>query len=694
MVVLAYFWKALALAIFASFMLSYLGLAQERTTQEMTNDALSWPSDWTTQDFSFSMLEPAAGTTPTQAATPTTAGLAAQTFRVEDFPRVTVAPSNTQPTALPAATGAGLLSPSVAGFRPISQAFGGSPRGVAANLGIVVNEQPVSGAQSGLAGLAAYGPLSGATPETLWLRAPQTEQQRRLQAATALPLKSPALQSAWRQILLANAAAPQAEATAPNWLAIRAEALEALGQHEAAWGLWREAGRLVNDPTTPGNLQQGWARASLLAGQTEGACTLIRAQAAQGMVSDFFFFSAAVCAASQGSGAADSANMAALGLAIQLLPASTLQADQALVAALGAVRDNTPPRLGGWPVGSLAGATLALVPQLLSSSQVSKLPDVAQRRILATPALSPELKRAAALALSANPNQPADAERWLALASSPTLPAPVASWPDAATLAWAKAYVQSSVNDPSATLPPNAAAQVVGAALRLQNLPMAQAWWGPYRAQTDLSANAIQARDHAYLALLLSQGAAVSGTLASTLSHLATQGPFNARTLAVVAGMGHPVAPELWAASQSAPVVTDTLNLAWQNLIMEAARQPDSVAVLAMITEALHGQNAASAPPAVLQSALAALRAVGLPQVALQLAAEALTLSPTAGPRVLKMTEPPTEPKTEALPPAAAPRGMGPAPTITPTVARPQVPVVQAPRVGSPTAPLLPKPKV
>jgi hypothetical protein len=699
MVVLAYFWKLLALAILASFMLSYLGFAQNLPAGQQNK--LEFPSDWQTQDFNFSLLEPAAGT-PTAAVpsqvpspvpsptTPPTGGLATQTFRIEQLPRTTIAPSGTQPVAIPPASAGLSLSPSVTGFRPVSQAFGGTVQGgsVAASLGIIVNEQPVAGAQSGLVGLAAYGPLSGAAPDTLWLRAPQTEQQRRLKAATAKPLLSAALQAAWRLMLLAETAAPQANEAAPNWLAVRAETLEALGQYEAAWGLWREAGRLVVNPTgleIPDNLQQGWARASLLAGQTADACSLVRAQAAKGMVSDFWPSSAAVCAATDlaqiGAGGGEEANAAALSLAIQLLPPATLQNDPALVAALNAVRDNATPRLGAWPLGSLAGATLAAVPQLLLVTQIAKLPDVALRRLQATPALGDDVRHAAALALAAKTNAPNDAASWLALASSPTLPkAPGASWPDAATLAWAKAYVQAAVADPSATLPPSATTQVVGAALRQNDLTTALSWWGPYRAQEGLSPPALRARWQYYLALQLVQDQQVSGTLSAWSLVRGDDAMANRRTLAVVAGLGQTVAPELWVAlNTEAPEQADTLNLAWQNLIMDAARQPDRVAVLAMVSEALRGQNAAALPPAVLQASLAALRAVGLETTAQRLAAEALTMAPTSGPRVLKMHEP----LAEALP-AALPA----------TLATPTVPTPKAPSVTAPKPPLLPKPKV
>jgi hypothetical protein len=169
-----------------------------------------------------------------------------------------------------------------------------------------------------------------AAPEGVWNKATLGTQRSRLQAATRQPLASPALREAYRLLLLAQVAAPAPEAGQPHWLAVRAEALEALGLYEAAWSLWREAGPLLRQPGVMGELQQGWARISLLSGQTEAACSLVREQAAAGMVSEFWPSAAAVCAALE---LQQTGNPAPLTLAIQLLPPKTLQGDPALVAA-------------------------------------------------------------------------------------------------------------------------------------------------------------------------------------------------------------------------------------------------------------------------------------------------------------------------------------------------------------------------
>lgn len=649
----------------------------------------AFPAEWPVQDFNFTMLEPAAGASTSPSlptpVTPTSAGLAAQTYRIDQLSRTTVAPSGTQPMALPPAVA---RSATTSSFQPLPQAFKAPTGGVAADLGIVVNEQPVAGVGSGVAGLAAYGPLAAAVPEGVWLRAPQATHVRQLRSAMAQPLRSEALRDEWRTVLLAAAAAPQTGEGQPHWLAMRAEMLEQFGLYDAAWSLWREVGPLLRDPALPAELRQGWARASLLAGQHERACSAVREQAAAGMVSEFWPSAAAVCAAvelvANGGGSADGA---ALGLAIQLLPPSVLKADPALVAALGAVRDNQPPRLGNWPVGSLAGATLAAVPGLVSASQVAGWPDVALRRLQASSNLPLALRAEAALQLAGQTGNPADAAQWLALASSPTLPAtPARQWPDAVLLAWAKAFVQAQVNDPSATLPPQTAALVVPAALRLGELNTALAWWGPYRAQEGLDQAALRARWQTYLALQLAQQQNVSATLAAWSAVRGTDPTAAQRVLAVVAGLGHPVDAQHWAAVAREPDGQgDALNLAWQNLVQEAAQQPDRVAVLAMVSEALRGQNAAAASPAVLQAALAALRTVGLPQVALRLAAEALTLPPTSAVRVLKMAEPVAD--SAALPAA-----------LSPSVPQPMAPLgvkaPQPPSLTAPKPPLLPKPQV
>jgi len=658
--------------------------------------AAETPADWMVPDFNFSLLESAAeGGAPAAALKP---GVAAHTYRIDELSRTTLTPSGSQPVALPAA---GLISATQAagaqggtGLQTLGQAFGNSAHGAGAagQLGVPVTEQDLAGVAGGLAGLAAYGPLAAAVPENIWLRSTYSGQVRQLKNALETPLMSPALRQEWRTLLLAAALPPQGAQGQPHWLAVRAELLEKLGFYEAAWSLWREAGPLLQAPELPAELRQGWARASLLAGQNGRACTMVREQAAAGMVSEFWPSAAAVCAALElvnngGSGAEG----AALTLAIQLLPPGVLKADPALVAALNAVRDNARPRVGNWPVGSLAGSTLAAVPALLEPEAVGNLPDVTLRRLEASTGVALPVRTAAALQLSAKTGMMADATRWLVLASSPTLPAmPLKSWPDIALIAWAKAFVQAHANDPSATLSAPVAALVMPAALRAGDINTALAWWEPYRSQSGLEPTASRARWQAYLALQLAQQQNVSASLASWYALRGPEPIATQRVLAVVAGMGQPVDPSYWAAVAGVEAhQADTLNLAWQNLVREAAQQQDRATVLAMVSEALRGQNAATAAPAVLQAALAALRQVGLPATATRLAAEALTLPITPATRVLKMAEPsPANADKSTVPVVAASTSQ----IISPTLLAPHAPVV--PRVHAPKPPLLPKPRV
>lgn len=721
MAMLGWFGKMLGLLIVFSFLLSYLGFAQPQSLpnsgmQGLGVDALNddgFPHSWQVQDFDFTMLEPAAGTRA-EPVTATTTGLTTnqlvsqptmqassatatprpatyQVMRIDEMPRTSALPggmaSSTITVALPAP-----VSPTettTPGLRPLGQVFPGTP--ATANAGMILSEQPLAGAARGLPGLAAYGPLTAVMPESLWLRAPQSIQQQRLKAATALPLRSKALKELWRRMLLANAAAPAEAAATPNtrphWLAVRAETLEALGLYDAAWSLWREARPLVRQPGTPADLLQGWARASLLAGLHDEACSLVREQAAAGMVSDFWPSSAAVCAAQEMAGTTGAGGpAAALGLAIQLLPAATFKADPALLSALTGIRDNQSPRVGEWPIGSLAAATMVAAPQLLSASQLAGLPDVALRRVLGTVSLPPNVREQAALQLVGHTGAAADAAAWLELASSPTLPLqPQAAWPDAAVLAWAKALVQAGMNNPSITLVPELAQRVVPAALRDQNVSTALVWWGPYRTQTGLTPDQLRTRWQVYLALQLAQGLPVSDTLQAWLPVRGADAMANRRTLAVVAGMGQPVAAPLWdTLNQDASEQNDTLNLAWQNLVQDAANQQDSVAVLALLSEALRGQNAASAPPAVLQAGVAALIQVGQPEAALRLATEALTLPVATGAsRVLTLSSPPILSPTAQVTatPVAVSRSQ-----LLPRPASPRAPVV-----ATPTVPKLPK---
>lgn len=690
-----------------------------------------FPQSWQTNDFAFTMLEPAAGgatvsplspsplstkpfpispTSPSPStpsgpstAVPQAGGLATvaaptlappsptgalpKSFRIHEMPRINPTPSGTM--AIPTAKGEGLAQEGEGSvFRPIGQALPQHSGGVAADLGIMVNEQALGSKAGGLAALTSYGPLAAgvAAPEGVWNKATLGTQRSRLQAATRQPLASPALREAYRLLLLAQVAAPAPEAGQPHWLAVRAEALEALGLYEAAWSLWREAGPLLRQPGVMGELQQGWARISLLSGQTEAACSLVREQAAAGMVSEFWPSAAAVCAALE---LQQTGNPAPLTLAIQLLPPKTLQGDPALVAALTAVRDATSPTLGqrggrAWPIGPLAGATLAAAPALLPAEVIQTLPDVALRRIRASTDLEEGTRRMAALRLVDLTGWAEDANVWLGMVSSPTAPNRVAAnWPDAAVLAWAKQVSLSSVVAmPSSTLVgwQDSAPKVVQAALRLGVLETAAAWLPLWPDQGPPSEATQRTKLQTQITYMLLMGLETDTPLQQWLAIPGNTNSQNSqRILAVIEGMGRTISGTTWAAVAGAPAGAqasgDALNLAWQRLLESAAQQRDVPAVLSMVSEALRGQSPASASPAALRASLQALRQVGETQTAARLAAEALTLAPSAPQRAIQARQ--------------APAANGQAIMTIDAPAAPATPTITAPN-----PPLLPKPNL
>lgn len=687
--------RAVGLVWLGALCLPLVGMAEDEAL-----DANGFPASWKADDFTFTMLEPAAGevsasvkitpTVPVIPFIPEAAGLAVQpaspsapqgsspkSYKITDLPHINVTPSGTM--ALPAAAGEGLATEGVGSvFRPVGQVLPQHNGGVAADLGIIVNEQALGGKAGGAAALTTYGPLAAgiAAPEDVWSHAPLATQRTRLQAAVAYPLASPALKEAFRRMLLAQVAAPTATEGQPHWLAVRAETLEGLGLYEAAWSLWREAGPLLRQPGTASELQQGWARASLLAGQTEAACSLVREQAAAGMVSDFWPSAAAVCAALE---LQTSGNPAALALAIQLLPPKTLQNDPALVVALTAVRDDVSATLGQkggkqWPVGPLAGATLAAAPDLLPTDMLQALPDVALRRIRASTELSPEMRTRAALHLVDKTAWQEDANAWLSMVSSPTLSPRVGAWPDAAVVAWAQ-QISGTVANPAATTSATvawgeSAPAVVQAALRMGEIEMANAWLPQWHGALT-SRSLLQAK----MALAVVQRRDVETPLNQWLALPNSNATQSQRVLAVLEGMGHTIAGTTWGKVAGAAGAEDALNLAWQRLLESAAQQRDIPAVLTMVAEALRGQSASSASPAMLRDSLEALRTVGEAKTAARLAAEALTLTPNAAVRALPMQ-------------AEAPKGGQSVMTVDAPIA-PTKPAVPAPK-----APLLPKPNV
>ena len=653
------------------------------------------PQAWQTEDFSFDLLAPAAGPT-----SPTAGGARGPVTRVvEDMPRVGGLPSSAKTTVLPrlAAPVAGGQAVSTATPRliPLSSAFpGGMP--LAASTSIAVESQDIGtavAASASVAGLAAYGPLpaGGMVADSVWLQASAATQKMRLQNATERPLYSPALREIWRRVLQTAAAAP-AGAEGAQWLSVRADMLEKLELFEAAWALWKEAAAQARSGQ-PEAMAQGWVRASLLAGQNGsqgGACALVRQQASQGMMSDFWPTAAAVCAALE---LPETANPAALALAIQLLPPGTIENNPALMMALNAVREDKPMKFGPWPVGSLAGALAGAYPALLSGTQVASLPDVTLRRLRESPNLPEQMRAEAASSLAGKTGWPQDGAAAWALVSQ-TQTEPTATWPDAQTLAWA----QSS--SPTAEVATRAAPHVVAAALRMNDITTASAWWPQYET-AELAAEGVQRRNQAHVALLAQQALAsgqplaMNDALAAWAAGRGADGVANQRVLAVLEGLGVPVSTTLWAQMQSVAdgtADTEAVNLAWQRLLNDAATRRDMPAVLAMASEGLRGQSPVNANPAVLGAVVGALRQVGLNETAQRLAAEVLVPTPEAlgqraGGRMLPLvaTSPTVVPSATA--PLAAPAVNVPQPAAS-RITRPTPPSVPVPPMLKKQAPL------
>lgn len=594
------------------------------------NDQLGadgFPADWDPQDLE----NPPVLVVPPASRTVLPAKPQPVTFRVDQMRSVALAPSGSMPVALPPERGGARGGVSGTIYRPLAAVFAG---GTSATLapGAAPEGTENGPLNNDLAALAAYGPLapaSGGFAGEVWGAVSSTVAAGLSRQAVMTP--SPALREAWRRLLLSQAVPPGGIVSATlvgpdHWLVVRARLLQQLGLDEAAWSLWRQAGPGARSQNP--DLAKGWVQAGMLAGAQASVCPLAREKAAAGEGDSFWPSAVAVCAAAEAQAGGGSGSAAALGLSLQLLPAEVQKNDPALVAALTAVRDGKPLVLGLAPLSPLAGAVAAAYPVLLSPTALPLLPDVALRRLRETQALPVELRAEVAGQLATRTGWPQDGEAFLRLVSGTGLQGKPERWPDAALVAWAA--------HASTTQSVSASRLIVPAALRLGDVSTALARWNAWQP-TATETDGGRARLDAEVALHALNRADVPEPLLQSwlaVQDLAT--PAGAeraqRGLLMLEGLGMKVPAGLWEAYRARAVeVSDATDAGWRRLLENAVAARNAPAVMGLLGEGMGNRRAADLPPATAGAAVVALRAIGLPDLAKRLLAEALTLLPESG---------------------------------------------------------------
>ncbi|MBI1309536.1 MAG: hypothetical protein GC129_06815 [Proteobacteria bacterium] len=681
--------------------LMLLALAGPLWAEELGPDG--FPADWKDSDF-----KPLAAKVPSM----TEVYKAPKTFEVQDLPHVRLEPSGTVPVALPAAgkvqKSAGV---STTYYQPLAAAFEGgvAPAGLAVSGSMAMKNNDLSM----LAGVGTLRPDDGGMKADVWINSSlaggvgrqkaaesggsaaklvQLMDKLAAEAGNGGKVGAPSVREGWRRLLLSDATAPSGTTVASrHWLVLRARALEGLGLHEAALSLWREVGpqaRMAGE-----GLARGWVRASLLAGENGPPCQLAKQLAAAGAKGQDWTLEVATCAAvDAGSGG----NSNALGLSLQLVPASTAKKAPAAVAALEAVRDgrtlgDTAPAAGE---EGLLGAVAAAFPAIVGDSDMAGLPDVALRRLRDSKALPDDLRTRAARALADKTGWVSDGVGLVALVSGGVISA---STPDAAVVAWGERNQEPGGREPG-KYGAQEAGLVVDASLRLGQVAVASAWWPRLVNMQEMSLE--QRRELVERELVfdaLAKGELDTRVLEKWLvmQDLGTaEGAAHAeRLMAGLEGLGMGVPEDLWANYRARAVKLDGGDASWRRLLEHAAQGKDAPAVLALVSEGLAGKPADAAPPEVVGQGVAALSAAGLRDLAGRLLAEAvrprLAEVPTAPvaaqpilPAVAEEVSPSTQVKGLLRPALKA--------EISASVPEPEG-LLPPPRVVAPTPPVPPR---
>jgi hypothetical protein len=528
-----------------------------------------------------------------------------KTFKIEELPRTTEAPSGTMPIALPAPA------------QPLSQTATVSPVSVSA----------------GLEAAGALLPSNGGLAADVWQTAPRLEQVQRLRKVQ--PQTSPVLREAWRRLLLTQALAPSGTGGG-HWLVVRAEALARLQLDEAAWSLWRQVDEA--NARQDEQLALGLVQAKMLAGQGAAGCELAREWAARTGRDSAWPVVVAVCALV----APADASPAAAALSLQLVKPILQSTNKPLLRVLEAVPNGVPPVLPGSGLarvgGPLGAVVLANYPALLTSDTIAVLPDMVLRRLQHTLPLPLALREEAALRLVAQTEWPTDAvDAWELL--SMTLVRE--DWPAALQL---EAAAQGKEVSP----------ELIMTAAAWQNVPrVGDAAWGMWQASAGLTLPDLQARGQNQLRWAVWRKKAAENDWNMWLAAQDLENPQGAedgqRLLLVAEALGMNVPASVWVQvrGRAAPIA-NAMDPVWQRVLQGVVSKQDVPGVLAVLGEGVAGRSLATVPPEMAAMVVRSLQEVGWPDLAVRAAAEALwprkvLAEPASVPEPVEVRVTPTE---------------------------------------------------
>gem|GEM_PF-6730966 len=484
--------------------------------------------------------------------------------------------------------------------------------------------------------LNGYGPMNfsnGGETASLWQGGDLAAQQALLAKATDMGIASRALREDWRRALLTEALPPHGKGDNPlAWLVARAQALQALGFDEAAWGLWRVVP--AEEAAKDSDVAYGWASAELLAGDHAKVCPVARDKAvANGQKDTRWQAMVAVCQLLAPADAKHKDDAASLGLQVAT---PVLQAqDPRLLAVMQAVQDGKTVGLSGLPQGPLGGAVVAAYPVVVDAKEgILHIPDMALRRLANSTDLPIALRAKAAVNLAASTGWPSDgAGAWTlvrmaeASGTAPVLPV----LPDAVVVA--RGVSSTKARDMES---------FVKAALREGDVDAAAAGWAHVVLPAKAKGSAVEKHWAVRMALAIMQGNADAGTWQAWLKEVPLKDDRALaqaqRTALLADGFGVTVPAAVWQALNGRMVEAPGVgvDVAWHHLLEIAARQRDVPRVLTLISSAFAGMPADRVDAQVVADSVRALKDIGHVGIARRVMAEALLgpglpVAPVAG---------------------------------------------------------------
>lgn len=515
---------------------------------------------------------------------------------------------------------------------------------------------------------------TGGEAPDVWQKQGRGEIEPAMAKVVAQGVASPALKEGWRRLLLSEAEPPVSGdgGMRAGWLSVRMGALDKLGLYEAAWGLWRGI-----PPSTPMDeaTALGWVEAQLLAGQNKEACTLAKSRAVSaGGNSDW----AAVMAVCQMVGAGS--DPAAARLSLQVVEPALKVRNPELLRILSAVQDGRAVTNVGGPtaqVDGLGGAVLAVYPALVGPELLTRMPDVALRRLANTASLPLELRGRAAVALARQSALVDDGKLAWGLVSGTDFSGVL---PDAVVVArGGKGVSGTEIHE------------YVQAALRLGMVDAAAKAMPAWLKEEGLNSTESRTRVQAQLMLGALQGKIDERVwdlwiIAQPLDM--QTGVRNAqRTLLVLEGLGIGVPGRIWKQLHDRGVAVSSLvDPAWQRLLAGAVGQNDVAQVLALVSRGWAGQPPAGVVPVTMGASVEALKRIDMDDVARRVAAEAVLGIP-ASHLVPLVPEKPVQAVSDSRPARVPEGGMLPPPRVEPV----KKPTITRPSVTLPTKPVMPK---